>query len=257
MLRKKRQPAPFFGMPGAPMNPVTGKRAPLGRDTTATRVAMFQVIAADTHDNYVVCRGYDFENRVFLNTVSVAKPYGLRGTFPYEVGHVLAAAKPRMVLGETPGVASVTTGQPADLNETVAILYDANAKPVAWLDLGVGVSTGFRLGKLDAEWTTGSATVSVWTWNGSAWADSGENLTVYQYPWVASWTIAISTWVKLDYHGQAKAWYATPMVSQAVFTDWQYNASSGDIEEKTRTIVGPFTGAESGWTKTDDTEECA
>jgi hypothetical protein len=41
-----------------------------------------------------------------------------------------------------------------------------------------------------------------------------------------------------------------------VLTDWQYNGTSEDIEEKTRDFVSWFADTESDWTKIDDTEEC-
>ena len=68
MFRKRRQPAPFFRMPGAPFNPATGQRAPLGRyPIKETLLSIFQVIGddpndsttEDTHENYIVCRGFD------------------------------------------------------------------------------------------------------------------------------------------------------------------------------------------------------
>jgi hypothetical protein len=115
-----------------------------------------------------------------------------------------------------------------------------------------------KFGKVDDNpWTTGTATVSIWEWSGSAWADSTENETAEMPPWIATWSVATGTWVRLDYDYQSEKWLATPMISQAVYTAWQYNASSDDIEKKTRTAVGPFTDAESAWTKVDDTNPCA
>ena len=115
-----------------------------------------------------------------------------------------------------------------------------------------------KFGKVDDNpWTTGTATVSIWEWSGSAWADSTENETADMPPWIATWSVATGTWVRLDYDYQSEKWLATPMISQAVYTAWQYNATSDDIENKTRTAVGPFVNAESGWTKVDDTNPCA
>src|SRR5688572_9320013 len=114
MLRKRRQPAPNFRMPGAPFNPATGERAPLGAyPPRGTTLALFQVVGddpqdpdtADTHDNYVVCRGYEADadpNFRYLHDpytkpdttpINVAKPYSLRGTFPYTQGQVIVAAR--------------------------------------------------------------------------------------------------------------------------------------------------------------------
>jgi hypothetical protein len=45
-------------------------------------------------------------------------------------------------------------------------------------------------------------------------------------------------------------------VSITTLTDWQYNATSEDIEEKTRSAYVLEAGSESSWTKIDDTDEC-
>jgi hypothetical protein len=156
MFRKKRQPAPFFKMPGAPYNPATGERAPLGRyETTGTLLATFQVIGddpadpdqADNHSDYIVCRGFeptadprfrylrDPASAGDSQPINVAKPYSLRGTFPYKRGHVLVAARIRTRLGENQGVASQYIGQPEDLEETIGLLRDDNDVAIAWLDI--------------------------------------------------------------------------------------------------------------------------
>ncbi len=46
------------------------------------------------------------------------------------------------------------------------------------------------------------------------------------------------------------------MTAVSPMTDWQYNDTSEDIEEKTRATRVNVAGDESGWTKIDDTEEC-
>jgi len=135
MWRKRATSAPAFRQP-APYNPLSGQHAPIGRSFPYSRIAMMQVAEEDTHDNYVVCRGFDPECGRFLNTVNVAKPYGIRGTNPYVVGQVFAAAKPRTALGDTPGKAETTVGHPADLDEAVMILTDDDGNPIAWLDIG-------------------------------------------------------------------------------------------------------------------------
>jgi len=140
VFRKRASPAPAFKQP-APFNPITGRFAPLGTSGVVTRVAMMQVIEADTHVNYVVCRGFDPETKRFFNTVNVAKPYGIRGAFRYVVGNVLPAIKAKTILGDTPGVAETTIGHPVDLDETVGILLDDDGIAVSWilLDTGTGL----------------------------------------------------------------------------------------------------------------------
>jgi len=106
-----------------------------------------------------------------------------------------------------------------------------------------------KFGKVDDNpWTTGTATVSIWEWSGSAWADSTENETVSMPPWIATWSVATGTWVRLDYDYQSEKWLATPMISQAVVTDQRIDTSSKKLQKKTRTEVGAFVTAESAWT---------
>lgn len=152
MFRKRRIPAPNFRTPSQPFNPITGKNASLeqipGKGTT---LAMFQVIEDDTHDNYVVCRGYEADNdpdfrylhdpyTVPATTpINVAKPYSVRGTFPYELGQVIVAARIKGRLGYNQGK-GVTVGQPADLDEEIALLLDDDDVSIAWMDVGTSPS---------------------------------------------------------------------------------------------------------------------
>lgn len=159
MFRKQRQPAPYFKMPGAPFNPATGERAPLGRPPhKGTTLATFQVVGddpdnpnqADNHPNYIVCRGFDPDiDPTFRylhdphtsedsTPINVAKPYALRGTFPYKLGQVIIAAKIRTRIGDNQGVAADHFGQPEDLEETLDLLEDDNGVAVSWLDLDCG-----------------------------------------------------------------------------------------------------------------------
>lgn len=157
MFRKRRQPAPFFRMPGQPFNPATGENALLGAyPHGGTTLALFQVIGddpndpetADTHDNYVVCRGYEADHDPYFRylhdpytkedttPINVAKPYSLRGTFPYSSGQVIVAARIKHRLGYNPGKAETTVGQPADLDEEVVLLMDDDDVGISWLDVG-------------------------------------------------------------------------------------------------------------------------
>src|SRR3990167_1793536 len=157
MFRKQRQPAPYFRMPGAPYNPATGERAPLGRySTKGTTLATFQVIGddptdfttADDHDNYIVCRGFEPDadpNFRYLHDpytaedstpINVAKPYAIRGRRQYKRGQIVIAARIRTGIGYNQGVASLTLGQPSSLDETLGILLDDEGVAISWLDIG-------------------------------------------------------------------------------------------------------------------------
>lgn len=127
MWRKRRAPAPGFKIP-APFNPITGQHAQIGSHGILSVCAIVQVIEEDTHDNYVVCRGFDPADGRFYNTINVAKPYSVRGTKPYKVAEVYPAIKALGKLGFSPGVAATTTGQPADLDEEVEILKNETAE---------------------------------------------------------------------------------------------------------------------------------
>lgn len=143
-------------MPGAPFNPVTGQRAQMGLPVTpGTILATFQVIGddpddettQDTHENYVVCRGYDAASDPYFRylhdpstaegttPINVAKPYALRGLFPYKRGQVIVAAKIRTKLGDNQGVAADSTGHPETLSEVIELLLDDEDVGISWLDI--------------------------------------------------------------------------------------------------------------------------
>ncbi len=164
MFRKKRQPAPYFRMPGDPFNPVTGQRAQTGLpQTPGTILATFQVIGddpedettEDTHDNYVVCRGFEPQIDPFFRylhdpktkpdtkSIKVAKPYDVRGTHPYRQGQVIVAARIATRLGFNQGKSKTTVGFPEDLDEEIEILKDDDDVAIAWLDI-VTVPQGVR-----------------------------------------------------------------------------------------------------------------
>ena len=65
----------------------------------------------------------------------------------------------------------------------------------------------FQYGKLDAQLNSGSsATMSVWSWTGSAWADSTDNLTVYAPPLLSSGNIASGKWVRVEWCVESARW---------------------------------------------------
>jgi hypothetical protein len=171
-------------MPGAPFNPATGERAPLGAyPPRGTTLALFQVVGddpqdpetADTHDNYVVCRGYEADSdpnfrylhdpytKADTTPINVAKPYSIRGTFPYTQGQVIVAARIKGRLGYNAGMATLpTVGQPEDLTDELEILLDDGGVGIAWLDIGTPTSLIGRciahLGGVAvqaADWTVG------------------------------------------------------------------------------------------------------
>gem|GEM_PF-7086971 len=142
-IRKRRMRAPGFGMP-TPYNPLTGQYETLAPTGHYPYCAMMQVAEDDTHEDYVVCRGWDTRVNRFFDAVSVAKPYGKRAKYIYRIGQVYPAVLPWMRLGENwapsqnPGVAETTQGHPADLDEEVEILYDDDSKVINWMLLDCG-----------------------------------------------------------------------------------------------------------------------
>jgi hypothetical protein len=177
MFRKRRIPAPFFGIPGAPFNPMTGERAPLAPEPVrGTTLALFQVIEEDTHDNYVVCRGHEADSDptfTYLHDpstvptttpINVAKPYVVRGTNPYVVGQIVVAARIKGKLGYNPGKAETTVGHPADLDEVVELLLDDDDVGIAWLDIGASgpIVAGYR-NPINQTITDGSNSEIEWT----------------------------------------------------------------------------------------------
>jgi len=111
---------------------------------------------ADTHANYIVCRGFDpvaDPNFRFLHDpsaaedstpINVAKPYAIRGRFPYKRGQMVVAAKIRTQIGENQGKFSATTGHPESLTETYSLLLDDSSKAIAWLDIGTAPKPSIR-----------------------------------------------------------------------------------------------------------------
>lgn len=161
MFRKRRQPTPHFRLP-PPYDPATGQRASLQWQPTHPYCALFQVAAEDTHDNYVVCRGWEPRAGRFYDYVEgdedkigfpVAKPYGRRYIGQYQVGQVFPAMLPMGPeasdgvfgpLGTNPGVSETTQGHPADLDEKIVLLYDDEDRPINWMFVGGGGGVVYR-----------------------------------------------------------------------------------------------------------------
>jgi hypothetical protein len=171
--RKLASVAPRYRQPSS-YNPFTGKYAILGREGILSRCAMMQIVGddeteanEDTHDDYVFCRGYDPESEKFYNKIAVAKPYGVRGTFPYKLAEVYPAIKPMTLLGDTAMVAATTTGQPASLTEELDILYEDapdNDHPIWWLLLDAGGGVRFVKVEKDGGVAGNASTDCTWTY---------------------------------------------------------------------------------------------
>lgn len=177
MFRKRRRPTPHFKI-SSPYNPIAGEQANLRQEGTSPFCAMMQIAAADTHENHVICRGFDPRILRFIDYaagnadkpgISVAKPFGKRTTNTYEIGQIYPALLPtqgnadftdfRQVtyvppspssvdwrVGQNPGVVvgGLDGGQPSNLSDAINILYDHNGKVINWilLDSPGGSSNG-------------------------------------------------------------------------------------------------------------------
>ena len=142
--------APKFGSP-TPHNPMTGKYETLLREGFYPLCALLQVAAEDTHDDYVICRGFDTRERRFFDYVegdadkkgiAVAKPYGMRGLNTFEIGEIHAAFLPiyqfteRNEHNQNPGKAETTVGHPEDLDEDVVFLTTDEGININWMIAG-------------------------------------------------------------------------------------------------------------------------
>jgi len=165
VLRKRKQPTPHFKQP-PPYEPISGDRAALAVPGFFPYVAMMQVAAEDTYEDYVICRGFDIRHRIFIDYeegnadkpgIPVAKPYSNREVGVYSIAEVYPAVLPLQTsnpspadvpwrVGQNPGVAETTAGHPADLDETIEILYtDDESQTIDWMLLDSRGSTGDAL----------------------------------------------------------------------------------------------------------------
>lgn len=146
--RYLRAQAPKFNAPRTPVNPITTERETLAHKGNNPYCAMMQVAVEDTHDDYLICRGWDTRVKRYFDYVegdadqqgiAVAKPYGVRGTYLYEIGEVHAAFLPLMRLSDStresqnPGKAETTVGHPADLDEDVVVLQSDEGIYINWM----------------------------------------------------------------------------------------------------------------------------
>jgi len=140
-----------------PYQPITGERETLRAEGVFPYCAMMQVASEDTHNNYVVCRGFDTRTKRYtdydeddLETkpgISVAKPYGKRGQGVYHLGEIAPAFLPLSRIGQNPGVFPSTAcfGQPPNLSRfadnltnEVTRLTDDNGKYINWMLIDTG-----------------------------------------------------------------------------------------------------------------------
>jgi hypothetical protein len=161
MFRKRRRPTPNLGIP-PPFMPMTGEHATLQSAGIFPYCAMVQVAAADTYDDYVICRGFDPRIRRFIDYppgLNVAKPFGKRVTGTYQIGQVFPALLPTQGtpdytppsptavdwrVGQNPGVTDNPDegGHPKALTDAIEELVDHNGDYINWMLLD---ATGQKL----------------------------------------------------------------------------------------------------------------
>ncbi len=136
MLRKRKNPTPAFGLP-PPFNPMTGEFAKLTTPGIYPSCALVEVAAADTHDDYVICRGYDTRDQKFYEYdldegkpgIPVAKPFGKRAAGLYAVGEVYAAFLPQSLIGQNSGTIAAGSTDLLDLE----ILETDDGEYINWM----------------------------------------------------------------------------------------------------------------------------
>jgi len=117
---------------------------------------MVQVAADDTHDDYVLCRGFDIRVNKFVDYeagnsdkpgIPVAKSFDNRRPGVYKIAQIFPAVLPLQSgnpspsdvpwrVGQNPGVSQTSPGHPADLSETVEELYTDEGVAINWMMIG-------------------------------------------------------------------------------------------------------------------------
>jgi hypothetical protein len=188
MFRKRRQPTPHFRLP-PPFNPMQAEEHKLLVPGIFPYCAMMQIAAEDTEDDYVWCRGYDVRDNRFVDYppgIPVAKPFGNRLAGVYEIAEIHPAFLPLQTecsipvdvpwrVGQNPGVSETTQGHPADLDETVEIMY-VDGVAVSWMLIDGGQK--FYLGKVITADIIAGDTGTVEK-HSHAWTATGVEFTVY------------------------------------------------------------------------------
>jgi hypothetical protein len=104
--------------------------------------------------------------------------------------------------------------------ETVLMASAAGGAEVLWAEAGSserwaivrigGVTASFIRGKLDGTMSyQGSATMSIWAWNGSAEADTGDNVTVWDWKLSSGQNIPSGTQVDAAWDPRSGRYYLT------------------------------------------------
>lgn len=160
MARYRRSATNHFQSKQTPYNAIDGERERLSPKSIRPFCAMMQVAVEDTHDDYVICRGFDTRVMRYFDYVegdpdkkgiAVAKPYGVRGTKPYVVGEIHAAFLPVLQLSDThgasynPAKAETTVGHPADLDEKIVALNRDDGVAINWMFAEAGTGSDFEL----------------------------------------------------------------------------------------------------------------
>ena len=200
-IRKHKNPSPGFGIP-PPYNQRTGTYEPLIIKGDYPYCAMMQIAADDEFADYVICRGYDPRVKKFFDYVEddadkigipVAKPWSNRTAGAYTVGHIFPAVLPLTKLGQSPGVAATSDGQPADLDEEVGILYtDDSSRVVSWILLDADDTAKFA--KLDEDLDQGDEAEAT-IWSGDPLAETSTTVTVYD--WFLESSMKLASGVKV------------------------------------------------------------
>jgi hypothetical protein len=242
MFRKRRQPTPYFKLP-PPYNPTTGEHAALAFSGVFPYVAMMQVAADDTHNDYVICRGFDLRTGKFVdyedgNTdkpgIPVAKPYGKRRKGVYTIAQVYPAVLPLQSsspspssvpwrVGQNPGWATGGEGHPQGLDEEIDFLKDDDDVPINWqlLDEGGGQLVGGCL----AEDHPGRGTVfGIWLgeWDSANHEWDYDNSPAHSNP-------AIDWRYGVPYPDQGATGLFAPRASDDYGTIWEVVALDCDV----------------------------
>lgn len=187
--RKRRRPTSEFKIPNV-FNPITGTHSTLREEGIHPYCAMVQVAAADTYEDYVICRGFDPRILKFVDYaagdpdklgISVAKPFGNRTTGNYTIGEIYPAFLPTQGsvgevggtqlgdytppsptavdwrVGQNAGTAtpSGAGGHPTALVDAIEELIDHNGVHVQWMLIsgGASMSSSASWFKAKENWT--------------------------------------------------------------------------------------------------------